>query len=173
MGKTFVHTRTCIVLTEVLSPADASEMNGMVVAPLQVGLEFKEFWESVYAKVDMQIPEGYNRNTASFDLFNGVRFGDLNRVLIDKDPFFAKVKFDASSPGGFNPFIEAPEPTAAPEPTFPPTPLIMVRNDRTVARARSPASTYESMLGRTDALKCACPHRQSNRTRRTRPTSSS
>jgi len=92
----------------------------------RVSFELNEFWGQIFAKVAVTVPEGYDRLDVGWDLFDGIRFGGLNRVLIAKDPFFATVQLSAASFDEFNPFAIPPEPTDTPEPTYPPSPLIQV-----------------------------------------------
>lgn len=94
---------------------------------LQVDLEFRELWQQIFAKVELVVPSGYDRMEAGWTLFDQIRFGALNRVLIAKDAFFKDVKLSASSLDAFNPFL-VPLETETPEPTYPPSPLIQVEH---------------------------------------------
>jgi len=90
-----------------------------------VDIEFRFFYGQVFASVAVTVPSGYDRVNVAFDLFDNIRFGQLNRVLIAKDPFFETVQLSASS--GTNPLAfptDAPTPAPTPAPTYEPAPLI-------------------------------------------------
>mmetsp|Transcript_32769 Transcript_32769/g.82545 ORF Transcript_32769/g.82545 Transcript_32769/m.82545 type:complete len:773 (+) Transcript_32769:121-2439(+) len=94
-----------------------------------VGIEFRFFYAQVFASVAVTVPPEYDRFDVAFRLFDQIRFGALNRVLIAKDPFFATVQLSTST--ATNPFLlpfPPPTPEPTPAPTYEPAPLLQTIN---------------------------------------------